>query len=107
MSEWRNPVRFCRLLCLLAAAGLAVVTAVGAGAPKSRAAVRADKVDFRKHIQPLLQTYCYDCHDDQKHKGGLSLEVFTDVEKIRAHRDSPAQRRVHTAAREANLSLPK
>jgi hypothetical protein len=37
------------------------------------ATVRAGTVDFRRDIRPILATHCYDCHADQKPKGGLKL----------------------------------
>jgi hypothetical protein len=30
-------------------------------------------VDFRRDVRPILATHCYDCHGDQKAKGGLRL----------------------------------
>ncbi len=39
-------------------------------------------VDFDKQVQPVLSRYCYGCHNDQKHKGGLSLEAFRDKAAI-------------------------
>jgi hypothetical protein len=34
--------------------------------------------DFRKDVQPLLEKYCYDCHNADKAKGHLNLEAFKD-----------------------------
>src|SRR5882724_9575972 len=31
---------------------------------------------FRKNIQPLLETYCYDCHADGENKGGVAFDKF-------------------------------
>ena len=30
-------------------------------------------VDFRRDVRPILASHCYDCHGDQKPKGGLRL----------------------------------
>ena len=34
--------------------------------------------DFRKDVQPILEKYCYDCHNAEKAKGHLDLEAFKD-----------------------------
>ncbi|MCC7044335.1 MAG: DUF1549 domain-containing protein [Acidobacteria bacterium] len=36
-------------------------------------------VDYDTQIEPLLSTYCLDCHSDEKRKGGLSLAAYLDV----------------------------
>src|SRR5437870_5366518 len=30
-------------------------------------------VDFRRDVRPILAAHCYDCHAEQKPKGGLKL----------------------------------
>src|SRR5436309_1755027 len=55
--------------------------------PSSSAASRDDelpaaattKIDFAKHIQPILKKSCVSCHTQGKHKGGLSLETRADL----------------------------
>ncbi len=37
---------------------------------------------FDRDIQPLLKKYCLDCHNDKKHKAGLSLEKFRDADDV-------------------------
>ena len=37
------------------------------------ATTHANAIDFRRDIRPILATHCYDCHADQKPKGGLKL----------------------------------
>jgi Protein of unknown function (DUF1592)/Protein of unknown function (DUF1588)/Protein of unknown function (DUF1587)/Protein of unknown function (DUF1585)/Protein of unknown function (DUF1595) len=54
------------LICLLAAL---LSTAVQAQ-PSSAAA------DFKRNVQPLLETYCYDCHADGVDKGGVAFDKF-------------------------------
>ncbi|GAA5496644.1 hypothetical protein Rhal01_02829 [Rubritalea halochordaticola] len=39
---------------------------------------------WEKNIKPLLQYYCYDCHGDGSHKGGLCLDDFDDLASIRS-----------------------
>ena len=42
---------------------------------------RADAVaDFRKDIEPILSTYCYDCHADGVDKGDFSLDPASTIE---------------------------
>ena len=42
--------------------------------------VRAQQVsvaaDFRRDVQPLLETYCYDCHADGEDRGGVAFDKF-------------------------------
>ncbi|MFT5130473.1 MAG: hypothetical protein ACI8W8_004104, partial [Rhodothermales bacterium] len=38
--------------------------------------------DFQKDIQPLLTTYCLDCHDAETQKGELDLERFGSLDAI-------------------------
>ena len=40
-------------------------------APRGEAAA-----DFAGEVQPLLETYCYQCHGNGKKKGGLALDGF-------------------------------
>ncbi len=39
---------------------------------------------FEHQIAPLLQNYCYDCHGDGAHKGGLALDSYRTPAAIRA-----------------------
>ena len=43
---------------------------------KDRLAAQAavDEADFRKTVEPFLDTYCLKCHDNETQKGKLSLE---------------------------------
>ncbi len=36
----------------------------------------AATVDFAKDVKPLLETYCFKCHANGKHKGDLDLDPF-------------------------------
>lgn len=40
--------------------------------------------DFTKEIKPILQSHCYECHGEKKHKADLNLETFTDFDKVKA-----------------------
>ncbi len=37
-----------------------------------------DARHFKAQVEPLLKTYCYDCHGDGAEKGGVSLDGFTN-----------------------------
>ncbi len=52
------------------------------------AASGADKVDFRKDVQPILQSRCMSCHGRGKLKGGLSLETRDAI--LKGGEDGPA-----------------
>ena len=37
---------------------------------------------FKERVVPLLEKYCYDCHDDLTTKGNLDLTPFLDAESV-------------------------
>ena len=45
-------------------------------------AVATVEEDFRKTVEPLLSTYCYDCHADGVDKGDFSMDSY---ESLSAH----------------------
>ena len=62
---------------------LAPLVALAAGA----ALARADgPVTLAGHIKPVLEKYCFDCHNDTKHKGDLNLTKFADQPQLAEHR---------------------
>jgi len=66
-------------LCLFASDGMAT--------PPLASPVPPENISFARDIQPLLQTYCYDCHGDGMHKGGLALDAYhsaADLQPARA-----------------------
>ncbi len=42
------------------------------------AASGAAEQSYKAKVEPLLKTYCYDCHGDGADKGGVSLDGFTN-----------------------------
>jgi len=32
---------------------------------------------YKEHIQPILKTYCYECHNAEKQKGGMQLDALS------------------------------
>jgi hypothetical protein len=75
-----------------------MVATVGGAALFKNPPAHSAKGDFHKEIQPLFTNYCYECHNDTKHKGGLSLQAYTDVALVRGHREVWAEllRKVRT-----------
>ena len=59
-------------LLLIAFQGLAATPATVPAAAK-------ETVDFKKHIQPILENRCLECHDAKKHKGGMRLDRLDDL----------------------------
>ena len=53
----------------------------------SLGAAQEGAVSLEKHIKPLLQEYCFDCHNEEKAKGDLNLAGFADNPKLFEHRD--------------------
>ena len=39
----------------------------------------ASDADFSKKVQPFLESYCLDCHDEETKKGNISLENLREV----------------------------
>ncbi|MGI9242327.1 MAG: DUF1592 domain-containing protein [Verrucomicrobiales bacterium] len=67
-------------LALQAAFAAALILSSTTQAEKRSASVG----DFKKGIQPILETYCYDCHGGKKTKGKVDLTGFAswaDLEK--------------------------
>ncbi len=38
-----------------------------------------DATDFTAKVRPFLESYCFDCHDEETQKGKVSLEGLSDV----------------------------
>ncbi|MDB5302642.1 MAG: Protein of unknown function (DUF1553)/Protein of unknown function (DUF1549)/Planctomycete, partial [Phycisphaerales bacterium] len=76
MMKTARPHRmlFALLLVGILAALSALLTTRPAHAEPEAAATSADRVDFVRDIQPILQAGCYKCHDAAKHKGGMRLD---------------------------------
>ncbi len=49
--------------------------------------VVAEETSLRKDIKPLLQEYCFDCHNAEKAKGDLNLVEFADNDKLYENRE--------------------
>ena len=53
-----------------------VVSILAAGSLYAADPEFKNKHDFDKDIVPLLDKYCYRCHDDEKQKGDVNLSIF-------------------------------
>src|SRR4051812_18454495 len=47
----------------------------------------APEEEFTKDIKPVLQKYCYECHNAEKHKGDLNLSAYENLEQVKAAPD--------------------
>src|SRR4051794_28518334 len=74
------PVPFLRLS--IAACGFLALSQIAARAETPSA---ADK--FHREIEPILQSYCYDCHGDGSKKGKVAFDQFTSDKDIFAKPD--------------------
>jgi len=69
---------------LLRACLLALWATVGMS--KSHAETQTHWKEFKTEIEPLLETYCYDCHADGIKKGEMSFDEFNDHPSMIANR---------------------
>src|SRR5271169_6659067 len=78
--------------------GMMVATVGGSAQFNNRPSSQSAKGGFQKRTQPLFTKYCYECHNDTKHKGGFSLQAYRDGAFIREHREVWAEllRKVRT-----------
>ena len=61
--------------------------ALAAGCPLANAAEKPAAAQFRQDIQPLLNTYCSDCHADGMNKGGVAFDEFESDQALLKKRD--------------------
>ena len=45
----------------------------------NNSAQRIDTITFKVHIQPLISSYCLNCHSNVNARGNLSLETYAQV----------------------------
>jgi hypothetical protein len=70
-----------RALAVYCAALIVAVTA-----PSAVAAPKAAAASFTKDIRPVLEKFCFDCHNPEKHKGDVTLTGATNEAAIVADR---------------------
>jgi hypothetical protein len=61
---------------------LASLTVGSAGAAESV----PGPVTLKEHVRPLLEQYCFDCHNDKKQKGDVNLLPFVDNPQLAENR---------------------
>jgi len=79
------------------------------------AVAHASPLDFARDVRPMLETYCFDCHDDEeKPKGGVNLERYGTeadalhdretwaavLEKVESHQMPPPKRKTQPSQEE-------
>jgi len=69
------------LLALLLAAGAVWLGASGRSPSKPAPA------EFARDIQPLLATYCFECHGEARQKSGVAFHSLTDLPTARRQRE--------------------
>src|SRR6266566_2615212 len=55
--------------------------------PRAGGAELAGAAHFRKNVQPILETYCSDCHADGMKRGGVAFDEFKSDESLLAKHD--------------------
>jgi hypothetical protein len=56
-------------------------------AVKSAAADSPGAAAFQKNIRPILENYCFDCHGDGEHRGGVAFDEFKTHQAVLDDRD--------------------
>ncbi len=59
---------------------------IGFGVPCLTHAQVPERLDFAEHIQPMLQTLCFECHGDGADEGGVEFDTAESVEALVADR---------------------
>jgi len=55
-------------------------TASGAVAADTKLPFGIEKVEFSKHVKPILEAACINCHNDEKQKGDVALHTLADAQ---------------------------
>ena len=95
MRTGPHPAVSTPLLLLLIAAGSC---GIAVGNARAELATQRPPAPFEKTVQPLLKTYCFECHGNGKHKGDVALDRYHDLAAV--HDDekiwATVMDRVHT-----------
>jgi hypothetical protein len=96
---------------------VALALVVGTAGAAEIEAVTHERSEFMARVQPLLKTYCYSCHDAEKHRGGLvlselsapvaqdNLPRWTDVSNVLDVASMPPEGRPQPTSEERGLML--
>lgn len=98
--------------CLIVVAAASWIAALSAAA-RPEGAAQAARIDFARHVQPILKARCLECHSQETRKGGLSLATYADA--LEGGRSGAAIRPgngagsllVHRIAGEVEPQMPK
>jgi hypothetical protein len=83
INRWIATVRVAHLaMTILGVGALGLMTASRLAAQSSP----TPAVSYEKHVVPLLQKYCYECHGDGMDKAGLALDDYKNAADVRAGR---------------------
>ena len=63
-------------------AALAGLGLVGEAAESKPLPASLEQVDYGQHVKSFMAAYCYDCHNEAKHKGDLDLERFRETPRM-------------------------
>jgi hypothetical protein len=81
MSKLR-PTPFLIVRCAVLAAAVSIAPAVLA----EQVGPATGPVTLKDHIKPVLEKYCFDCHNDKKQKGDVNLLSVVDNPKLEENR---------------------
>src|SRR5882724_8722000 len=55
-----------------------LLAALFAAVPTALSAELAGAEDFRQHVRPILENYCFDCHTGDEIKGKVAFDQLTN-----------------------------
>jgi hypothetical protein len=64
-----------------------LLTVLVSVSPAAHSAELAGAEDFRQHIRPILENYCFDCHAGGENKGKVAFDQFTNDQAMLENRD--------------------
>lgn len=76
----------CRISMPLPAIGVCLWLAGLCGTAALSGAESGTPLDFERDVQPVLKTYCYDCHADGVEKGQVVFDRFATVTELKSQR---------------------
>src|SRR5580704_5192456 len=82
-----RAIRRCSILAAIGAAAMLAGQAPRLGSISVAAAPVAPPSGDFAPIAAFLQAHCLECHNDKKHKGDISLEIYHDRASVLAGRE--------------------
>jgi len=68
-----------RLRIITVCASTAIVWTAAVMAASRPQTSPADRIDYRRQIQPVIEKHCLECHNQDRRQGGLSLATYGDA----------------------------